>query len=169
MSIDSTNPNYPVNSSNPFADSFDFWHDFGFPIEHPSQVRELSKGLKTAPSDSYRDSVGRKVGKTNQVHSGVISDEAANKLLGGPVPEGSQIHVGVIEENSYPSEVYEVELRVLESLKIDEQLEEEFNQGALLIEEASNSPSPGRYDLIPVGYRAEYSDTGIERDLTEMR
>ncbi len=168
MTLGSKSPSYPVSSENPLSSSKEFWLDFGIPVEHPDNIRYLSDSLKTAPTRNYRGSIARKVDKVEDVHSGVISTKAAKKLLESPVTEGLQIQVGLIEENSYPDDVYDAMLEVVTDPEIDESLESVFNQGGILLESSSNSPNQGRYDFIPVGYRASYADPTVEEDLEEM-
>ena len=171
MDFNNRPPAYPRNSINPHSNKFRFWRDMGIPIDRPKQVDFLSSSLKLTRLEDYRDSFARKVDEMSQIHSGIISDEAARRLLEAkaPVQDGSKVNAALVRENSYPDDVYEVELEVSRNPDVDEGLREVLQQGGLVVEASNNSPDPGRYDLIPLNYQAEYSDPSIGKDLNEMR
>lgn len=143
---------YNAFSQNLLSSTMDFWNDLGFNLNHPKEIGWLEDQLEEKRVVNYSESPERKVADVREEHTGVISAEAAQRLLGGELDEGS-IKLLLIDRNSIPHDSYRVSAQ-LESEPGQRGPGETYIQdGTVMVESAENSPENGYYDVMAVGYQ----------------
>lgn len=151
---------YPVKALNPNASSINFWTAFGFQIRNIEEVRALKEQLKTVPA------------VTAQTHfldtnaENVVSAKTATELLESPVNHGT-VRLGAVPANQYADEIYTVEAEILDGCEAHPEAAEILENGGLITNTGTELET-GLYDAVPIGYDADYMQTGMTvRELEE--
>lgn len=172
----STSEQYPVRSDNLHKKNLQFWNDLGIPVDRIQQVDRFSDRLYSAPvrPKAVNDFLVNDYTNTGLSEAeGEIGLNAARKILGDQVSPGEDITVRMFEYQSWPEEVYDATLEVVDESEVKQDAAEEYRKGCveMINEETPPEFEYGGYDFVVFNDQNEavVADPEFEFDLKDWR